>query len=213
VNPQLPKSTRSRCISVRVLRTLPSDKVEDFRYVDDATFFALRRKCARWAADNFAALKDACPTSPPGFHNRLRMNWHFLLATADLAGGDWPKAARAAAVKLARERRDPSETQRLVAKIYEFFAKHGPDLPSADIRRWLAADPTGEWASFRGRGPISERQIAILLDNHDIDPCFIHPKGRTERGYRVEQFETAFRHYLRKPPPCKRATVRKRRGK
>jgi hypothetical protein len=38
-----------------------------------------------------------------GFNNRLRMNWKLLLAIADLAGDDWPKSARQAAVKLARD--------------------------------------------------------------------------------------------------------------
>ena len=35
-----------------------------------------------------------------GFNNRLRMNWELQLAIADLAGGDWPKLARRAAIKL-----------------------------------------------------------------------------------------------------------------
>jgi hypothetical protein len=87
-------------------------------------------------------------------------------------------------------------------------------LTSANVQRWLTADEDGEWTEYNGHSPISKRQIALLLDAYGINPGVIHPDGRkAERGYRVEQFETAFRHFLGKSPPRKRTTVRKARGK
>ena len=66
----------------------------------------------RWAlVDNAAALRDSNPEPAPGFNNRIKMNWKILLAIADLAGGDWPKRARAAALEL-RERRRAGEPTR-----------------------------------------------------------------------------------------------------
>ena len=47
---QLPKTTATRKISVKLLRKPPHEKVDDFRYVDDGDFMTLRRKLARWAA-------------------------------------------------------------------------------------------------------------------------------------------------------------------
>jgi putative DNA primase/helicase len=208
VNVRLSKTTATRKIAVKLLPKLPHERVAEFRHVDDDEFIALRRKLARWAADNAAALKDARPVMPTGFNNRLRMNWELLLAIADLAGGDWPKLARQAAVKLARERHEPSEGKRLLAAFRELFRAHGPMLTSAEAQRLLTADPNSEWADFRGRGrPITQREIAILLDLYEIHPDVIRPRGRKpERGYRVEWFETAFRHYLQ-TPTNKRSTV------
>ena len=60
----------------------------------DAEFAVLRRKLARFAADNAAALKDAKPTLPSELINRDAANWWLLLAIAELAGGEWPKRAR-----------------------------------------------------------------------------------------------------------------------
>ena len=211
VNVQLPKTTASRKISVKLLPKLPHEKVDDFRHVDDGDFITLRRKLVRWAADNLAALKEARPVIPPGFNNRLRMNWELQFAIADLAGGDWPKLARRAAIKLALGRREPSEGKRLLAAFRDLFLAHGLILASAEVQRLLNADPSNEWVDFRSRGrPISQREIALLLDAYDIHPTYIHRGRKTERGYRVEHFSEAFRHYLPEFPTCKRATVRKK---
>jgi Protein of unknown function (DUF3631) len=212
VNPHMDKQTRSRCIPVTLLPRLSDKETEDFKHVDNDDFIALRRKLARWTADNTAALGTAHPKME-GFNNRAAKNWCLQLAIADFAGGSfWPKQARKAAIKLSLERRDPSEGQLLLDAFWHLFAKHGPDLTSANVRRWLTADPTGVWADFRGKGPISERQIAVLLGAYEIHPAVIHPRGHAaDRGYKVEWFEIAFKHHSKKPPPCKRTNVRKRR--
>jgi Protein of unknown function (DUF3631) len=102
--------------------------------------------------------------------------------------------ARQAAIKLARERREPSEGKRLLAAFSEFFSVHRPMLASAEVQGLLSADPTGEWADYHGRGrSITQREIALGLDPYDI--------------------AQAFKHYLAESPSRKRATVRKERGK
>src|SRR5262245_50213499 len=159
----LPKETQTRTITVRVLPKLPHEKVDAFKHVDDDEFISLRRKLTRWAADNAAALAAARPVMP-GLNNRVAMNWELLLAIADLAGGDWPERARKAAVTLWRERHEPSKGKRLLAAFYDQFANYGPMLPSADFRRRLIDDEDGEWAEHNGHGPITKRQIAVLLD-------------------------------------------------
>jgi hypothetical protein len=209
----LPRTTATRTIAVRLLPKLPHEKIDAFQHVDDDDFHTLRRKLARWSADNAATLKDARPVMT-ALNNRAAMNWKLLLAVAELAGAEWGKRARQAAAKLTRERCDPSVGKRLLAAFYGLFTRHGVMLTSADVQRRLTADEDGEWAEYNGHGrPISKRQIALLLDAYGINPGVIHPDGRkAERGYRVEQFETAFRHFLGKAPPRKRTSVRKARG-
>jgi len=80
INPSLPKATMTRTIKVRLLPKLLHEKVDPFRHVDDDAFMTLRRKLARFAADNAAALKEAHPVLPAGFSNRLAMNWELLFA-------------------------------------------------------------------------------------------------------------------------------------
>ena len=205
----LEPGTLSRCIDIEMLRKLADEKVEDFQQTDDDDLVTLRRKWARWAADNAVALKGASPAMGD-FNNRIRMNWKLLFAIADLAGGKWSKTARKAAVRLTRERREPSKRNRLLAALYDFFTNQGAELTCVDIQKLLTADPTDEWAEHNGPGrPITMRQIGLLL-GHKIKSDCIHPHGKTERGYRVAQFERDFKHYLGKPLP-KCASVRGRR--
>jgi Protein of unknown function (DUF3631) len=160
IHPDLPKATQSRCIDIQLLPKLPHEKADAFQHADDDVFVTLRRKPARWRDDNIATLKDAHPVSE--LNNRLRMNWHILLAVADIAGGKWPKRARAAAAKLSRERNEPSQGKRLLAAIRDLSTKIGPVLTSRQMVKLLRGDGDGdgEWANFRDRGPISSWQVS-----------------------------------------------------
>ena len=55
------------------------------------TTSTIRRKLARWAADNVRIIKELKPPQPPGFNNRLSANWKLLLQIAQHAGGGWPE--------------------------------------------------------------------------------------------------------------------------
>ena len=56
----------------------------------------------------------------------------------------------------------------------------------SEVQRLLNADPSNEWVDFRSRGrPISQREIALLLDAYDVHPTYIHRGRKTERGYRA----------------------------
>jgi putative DNA primase/helicase len=190
----LEDTTESRTINIRLKRKLPDEQVEPFGYDDDETFYTLRRKLARWADDNRKALKQAHPILPEGFDNRLANNWRILFAIADMAGGTYPKMARAAAIKLSAQS-ELEESVRVLSALREIFTVHA-EMLSKEIVQRLNADPTGEWCDFRGRGPITQRQLAILLKDFDIHPVLL---GRDRlSGYKREQFDDAFRRYL--PP-------------
>ena len=188
------------------------EKVADFSFSDDETFETLRRKLARWSADNAPAIKDAHPALPLGFANRLAANWRVLLAIAELAG--CLDQAHRAAVALTRKRAAMSEGVRLLAALRQIFERQAV-LSSADVVKKLTADPTSEWCEFRGHGPVTQRQVSLLLDAFDIHPGVVHPaKSPTAspRGYKAEQFAEVFARYL----PNNRTTAhssRKSRGK
>src|SRR5262245_27915149 len=99
-------------------------------------------------------------------------------AAPDVAGGPWPEWARAAAVNLSHKRHQPSERLRLLAALQPIFATR-EQIPSAELVAQLTADPDGEWAEFRGRGPLPTKRASL-----------------SRRGYRRSQFDDAFARFL-----------------
>ena len=57
-NLALPDTTASRGIIVKIWPKSLDERVTDFAFTDDADFALLRRKLARWSADNAAVLKE-----------------------------------------------------------------------------------------------------------------------------------------------------------
>jgi hypothetical protein len=93
----LPRTTASRCVSVKLWPKRADETVEEFRHCDDDAFLTLRRKLLRCANDHAHAIAEIKPTFPKGLINRFHANWTLQLAIAEFAGRDWPKRARQAA--------------------------------------------------------------------------------------------------------------------
>ena len=87
---KLPPALRGRCIVVKLWPKKADEKVANFTYSDDEEFATLRRKLARWNADNCVAIKELNPLFPAGFTNRLQTNWRLLLAIAPSSPGTLP---------------------------------------------------------------------------------------------------------------------------
>jgi putative DNA primase/helicase len=198
----MPDTTQSRSIICLIWPKLASEKVEEFTYQDDDEFKAIRRKLLRFAIDNAVILRDAKPDFPPGFNNRIRTNWKMLLAIADIAGGERPERVRKAALELEADRDEPDEVIRLFQGLKDIWGS-AEERSSKSICKALAAHPSGEWADFRGKGPIGPHQLAALLRPFGIRPIHnLHPTGRADKnvgGYRRAQFENAWARLLQKP--------------
>jgi hypothetical protein len=125
----LAPATRRRCITIKMLPKLESEKVADHRHADrDENFVILRRKLLRWSTDNMLALDNAKPKMPEGFFSGLEENYHLMFAIADLAGGDWSKKARAAAIRLTAEHSSPSVGKNLLSILFNLTIKHQTTL-------------------------------------------------------------------------------------
>jgi putative DNA primase/helicase len=198
---QMPDTTLSRCIICTLWPKLETEIVDEFTYRDDDEFKVIRRKWLRWAVDNAVTLRDAKPNSP--FNNRVRINWKMLFAIADLAGGKWPKRARAAALELETGRDEPNELIRLFAALKEVWGT-AEVRTSKSLCEDLVAHSSGEWADFRGKGPISPTQLGALLRPFGIRPIENLLRGRhagdkNPNGYRRSQFVNAWTRLLQKP--------------
>jgi putative DNA primase/helicase len=192
---KLPDTTLGRAIVLEMHRKLPGEVVEDFEYLDDTELRMLRGQFARWADDNMEGLRQAKPTLPEGFYNRVACNWRPLLAVADRAGGDWPELARRAAEALTGK--DPGTVySQTLAAIRAIFGG-SERMFSEDIARELHGIEGGPWAEWGKSGkPISQNALARLL--RPITPEQIRIGYESKKGYERAKFQDAFDRYL--PP-------------
>jgi Protein of unknown function (DUF3631) len=198
---KLPRTIASRSIILRMWPKKPVEKAEDFAYADDPEFSTIRRKLARWAADNVSVINELRPPQPPGFNNRLSANWKSPLQIAQHARGGWPEQARRSAVYLSRTPYEPSIGVQLLAALRAMFVQNRTEITSEQVVQELLADPDSQWHEYRSRSPITKSQLAALLKDFEIRPVVIHPTKRADfsrHGYRAAQFEDAFARFL--PP-------------
>ena len=208
----MPAATVDRCIAIKMWPPRPDEAAEDFQLTDSPEFLELRRKLKRWSTDNMTALAEAKPEMS-GFTNRTAANWKLLFAIADLAGGDWPKRARKAAVKISEQHSEPSQCRRLAAALDEAY-RNREEMTSLELVKLLNSNPDDEWCEFKGRGaPLTQHQLAKLLwDYYEIRSGMLHPVEHPNgaRGYKRSQFKDAFARFLppgshtRTPPKKKR---------
>jgi hypothetical protein len=182
-------------------RAAPGEHVERFRRRDvDTEAASLREQIEEWCTLTAESLSGARPELPEALSDRQQDGAEPLLAISDAAGGEWPILARRALVTLCVEAQasDDSIGKLLLSDIREVFESRGVDrLSSAKLTTELAtieAAPWGEWSHGK---PISAARLAILLRGYGIVPHSIRIGDKTPKGYLLDDFQDAFRRYLR----------------
>jgi putative DNA primase/helicase len=193
----LPDTLEDRSIVVMLQRKPPTATVARLRKRDSDEFEILRRKAARWAEDNFPSLAapELDPAMPEALNDRAADNWRPLLAIADLAGGDWPAAARDAACILSGDGHDTAANVEILADIKTVFGDLDATF-SADLVTKLAADPERPWAEWSRGKPLTQKQLAGLLKPFGIISASIRIGDCTGKGYKRAAFEVAWERYL-----------------
>lgn len=201
----LPASLADRSIEVRMYRQTPEEEHAKVKLRADHlnVFEYLRQQAWRWAQDNMEMLRTADPKVPEGFANRLADNWRPLLAIADLAGGEWPRRAREAAMMLSGARMDESFAVMLLEDIEGLFSKRRVDRLSSDtIVKALGEMEDRPWPEYGSNGkPITKHGVAKILRRFGVGPTTIRLGSRTPKGYRREDLENTFSRFLPKPLP------------
>ena len=193
-----PNTVRDRAVVIDLKRKLSSEKVKPLRERDGADLAILRRKIARFVADNEQRLRDADPAALAVDNDRAKDMWEPLLAIADVAGGDWPKRAREAGQALA----EASETETaeadvklvLLADIRDIFAMEpappapppdmlepdmlsarggrpddGPRISSKRLLEELAGLEERPWSAWgRAKKPITGKSLGDLLRPYGV---------------------------------------------
>ncbi len=197
---RLHPTLEDRSIIVEMKRRLPSEKIERIPRSQDI-FVELKRKCARWVADNLERLREADPEIPEELNDRARDNWRPLLGIADAVGGDWPAWAREAAIKLATidNDNDVLGVQLLRDIKILFVREEGNNLSSAYLADELAKIEDAPWPEYtHGNTPITPAGVAKLLKAFKIRPRKVTVSGRQVQGYALATFKYVFKRYL--PP-------------
>ena len=202
----LPSTLEDRSIMVRMRRKAPAETVRRFSPVRDRGMLEpIRSRIARWAIDNARRLTTSAPTVPETLHDRAADNWMPLLAIADLAGGDWPKAARRAAIALSPNEADDENLSVTLLKDIRaaFHAAGRPHLFTPDLIARLVAMDESPWRTMRGGNRLDPHLLSSFLRPYGIAPKLLRVGGRVSRGYDIDDCRDAFQRYL----PADRYTV------
>lgn len=198
---ELPDTIADRAIPIRLKRKARTEHAERFRRRDaEAEAETLYMNASGWAEHAVPTLAAARPDLPDELDDRAQDAWEPLLAIADLAGFDWSKRARAAALELATGSAVDEESAGvlLLADIRTVFAERSVDrLASsvlADALHEIEESPWGEWYGK----PITATAIARLLKRYGVQPKKLRLGEETARGYERAWFEEEWQRYL--PP-------------
>lgn len=198
---KLPDTVADRAISVRLKRTARNEKVERFRLRDvESESRKLQEKIEAWCSGIIPTLRDARPELPNELTDRQQDGAEPLLAIADAAGGDWPRAIRQSLIELCAgaQAADSSIGVQLLADIWQVFDSRGVDrLASADLVAALCEIETSPWVEWFHGKPITPGKLARLLSSHEIKPHTIRIGDKTPKGYQRDEFEDAWTRYLR----------------
>ena len=195
----LPETQQDRSIVLRLKRALAGELKHHLRDGKSAVLLEFRRKLARWAAD-LEELPD--PAMPKALFNRPGDNWRPLLAIAQIAGGEWPRLARRAALASLKDE-DPNELIRLLASIRTVFVDKGVErITTGDLLKALLDEEEGPWGEANRGKPITASWLRERLK--DILPKTEEAKrarkwkegGRSQRGYARRHFEDLWHRYL-----------------
>lgn len=190
-------------------RRAPHEHVESFRdRLARPGAESLRDRLADWAEANLDELRATWPEMPTGIVDRAADVWEPLVAVADLAGGQWPDRARAAAVTLnaARAERDPSLGVQLLVDCQRIFDAGDVDrLTTEALLEALHNLDESPWADLRGK-PLDARGLARRLRKYDVRPDVHRFDESARRGYLRETFHDAWTRYLPESTPVTHVT-------
>lgn len=195
----LPDTIADRCMVIALQRKPRSVVVERFRrriVQDEASELAAR--IAAVTEELTDVLHGMHPQLPPELNDREQDTWELLFALADRAGFGWAGAAREAALDLAVDAKDNTESygQELLRDLRNVWADDEPRLSSEDICRRLCALTEARWGDFFGR-EFTQRDLAKTLKPYGVRSKDVRtPAGRVRKGYYRDDLWPVWDRYL-----------------
>jgi putative DNA primase/helicase len=192
----LPLTLADRCIVFRMHRKKPDEACERLRKFNPGD---IQRKCLRFVLDHAEAIAAAEPALPKELNDRAADIWEPLLVIADLAGGEWPERARAAAVGMAMAGPDSNPIALLLFDIVLQFAHAQTDrMFSGELVQRLATFPGRPWGVVLKGKPIDERWLGRQLHPYGIGSRNMRINGIQAKGYYHEELLDLCLRYVTK---------------
>jgi hypothetical protein len=156
------------------------------------------QKCVRFVRDNARAIASARPEIPEGLNDRAADIWEPLLALADLAGGEWPSKARAAAVTLNASAQESSAIGTLLLDIFTVFVFSRQErlFSRALVQGLNTSCRERPWMEELKGKPATERWLSIQLRPYGLRPKTMRIGEERAKGYVFEEFTDVFRRYI-----------------
>jgi putative DNA primase/helicase len=191
---RLPETLLDRCIAITMQRKMADETCERLRSLDGEV---LRRKCARFAADHAEAIATAKPDIPAQLNDRAGDIWEPLLTVADLAGGEWPKLAREAALQLNAGMPDSTIIGSLLMDILAEFAERKAErIFSRDLVETLNQLRERPWAEVRKGKQVDGLWLAKQLRPFGVRPKAMWIGKLAGKGYEKSDFREVWQRYL-----------------
>ena len=195
----LPETLADRCIRIRMQRKTTAENCERFNDDEAKAFEPLRRQCLRFVQDHAAEIATARPSIPAGLNDRAADISEPLLVLGDLAGGDWPKIAREAAVGLATRAEESNPIGSLLLDIFVLFVQLDAErLFTRTLLAGLNGCRERPWAEMLHGKEINDLWLAKKLRPYGIRPKTIWIGGEHAKGYVREECMDVFRRYIPK---------------
>jgi hypothetical protein len=197
---RLPVTVADRSIPIRMEKKLPTDAAARFReraVIADA--METRQQLGLWAISGvIPVLREARPDLPEELNDRAQDGWEPLLAIADVAGGDWPARARAAAVDLHAVSEDAVDHKVEVLRDIRDVFVDDRITTEALLKLLIEKDPWGEWWGDQveaGKLKSPAARLSRMLGEFGIKPKQLWMGGKT-RGYERVDFLDAWKRNL-----------------
>ena len=190
----LPDTLADRCILVRMPKRPLTSNATGLRTLDATP---LVRQCLRFVSDHAQEIAAARPELPPSLSDRTADIWEPLLALADLAGGQWPKLAREAALSLSASAHEHNPVGSLLLDLFIVFTSAEVDrMFSHALVESLIPFTDRPWLELTSGKPPTERWLAQQLRPYHIKPKTLRIGVGVAKGYLKEDFMDAFRRYI-----------------
>jgi len=194
----LPDTIMTRSVVIRMRRRAPDERVEQWRRrLNEPEAAPIAERLAEWAVRE--AQLVAWPDMPDGIEDRNADVWEPLLALADLADGDWPRRARAAAVTLVTDVADSQQSLgiQLLSDLRTVFGDKSAMATETILERLNEMDEA-PWGDLRGK-PLDARGLSRRLGKFGLKPRTVRlDDDRTLKGYHRDELADLWSRYL--PP-------------
>jgi hypothetical protein len=196
---KLAGTIEDRSIPLRMRRKVAGETAANIRRSDPQPWLDLQSRLTRWTRDQQNRIASANPIPAYGLGDRAQDCWEPLLSIADVAGGEWPGLARAAALALhGVEEETPSINIELLRDIEAAFKERQTNrLATTELLNLLTRDEEAPWATWNRGNPLQPRQLAARLSEFGIKSKTTRlTNGAQLKGYALADFGDAFIRYL-----------------